>query len=712
MDKENELTKIAEDDLSFLEQELLQVNKALTLEELTQKVAFKKTSSQLKQEVKIYDPYCQYEVGDLILKEYDEPLLVSSKGAEHFKGSVVLKVNNKVFLESFDCEMLEVGYSGGGIFRKHIDYMKKTNTKVLLPCNCDHKGLMPQKLKEEKDPRLDQVPMTDKDLKRLEKNLGKALSKSENFFNWNEFWQLTQKRVNITAKKIEEIKKSIRKTNQSINSTDLCCQFFETDPSNELFDLHCLSLNYTLEKNFKKSFVFVSPEGWGKWHLKETLDAFLKELPLSASSAKIPGLEKESKKETPKAQKFPLKIYLTWREILSGGIKVPKAMKRSLADFREYKFTDNEEEKDYTVYYYPSPGIFLGLKEFYGKNNVPQGASLTLEKKGPGHFSFWLKKSKKKLTVPQVIYDPKKDRFSDTGKEAFTFSLPNKIIHLEEDTLSRLFSLYEQRTKLNLKELLILIFNNFGLEGKTLFLHYLRAFHLVDVLKQTSQEDVEKTLLYSQEFSKSEKKKGIFFYKEKVRADATIQADEIIEVPEVMPSAKEGIEAPGVAQLAIGTIEEEVPITEFEEEIIVVEEAAEEEFEEEVEVPIPPEPPTPPEKGKPEKKKKEAPPKVKKKERRRIEGEVEARQRKGVKKFIEERIELEESELEALVAVKEKREKEAERVAFAQKEKDEEFKAPVKEEPSFGIFAEKLKTALDKQKKPKKAEKKSKTKKK
>lgn len=706
MDKENEQTKITDADLSFLKEELLQINKAFTLEQLAQKVAFKKTSSQLKQEVKKYDPYCLYEVGDLILREYDEPLLVSSKGAEHFKGSVVLKIIHKVSLESFDCEMLEVDYSGGGTFRKHIDYMKKTKTQVLLPCNCDQKGLEPQKLKKEEDPRLDQVPMTDKDLKRLEKNLGKALSKADIFFSWNEFWQLTQKKINITEKKIEEIKKHLRDTQQSISTTDLCSQLFKKDVSDDLFELHCLSLNYTLEKKHKKSFVFVSPKDWGKWQLKETMDGFFKDLPLSAPNAKIPALEKESNKEATTTQKFPLKIYLTWREIISGGIKVPKSIRRSLADFREYNFTDDDGGKDYTFYYYPSPGIFLGLKEFYENNNVPQGASLTLEKKEPGHISFWLKKSKKKLSVPQVTYDPKKDNFSETGEEVFTFSLPNKIIHLERDTLNRLCGLYDQRAKLNLKELLILIFNHFGLEGETLFLHYLRAFHLVDVLKQTSQEDVEKILLFSPEFTKSEKKKGIFFYTEKVRTDAEIITDEMIEIPTEIPSAVEAVDVPGEAHLAIGTIEGDVPVPEVEEEVIVVEEEVKEELEEAVEEPTLPEPPMLPAKEITEKKKKEAPPKKKKKERRRIEGEAAPRRRKGEKKLIEERIELEEFELEALVAVKEKRDKKAEQIAEKEKKKKEEFQAPVTEKPAFGIFAEKLKTALDKQDTPKESKKK------
>jgi hypothetical protein len=709
MKKENENTKITDSDLEFLEKELSQTNKALTLQELTEKLAFKKTSSQLQQKVKIYDPFCTYEVGDLIYKEYDEPLLTSSKGADHFKGSVVFKIRNKIAYQNFQSEMLEVEYTGGGPFRKHVDYMKKTKTQVLLPSNCESKGLTPQVLKKEEDPRLDHVPMTDKDLKSLERNLGRALSKSEVFFHWNDFWQLKQKQIKIPKNKIEEIKKYFHETKQSASTTELCTQFFKQNPDNDLFGLYCLSLNHAFEKTYKKDFIFVSPTGWGKWHLKETLDGFLKGLPLSASHAKLPPLEKEEKAEPTKPQKFPLKIYLTWREILSGGVKIPKSLRKPLSESKEYTFINTEEEKSYTVYFYPSQGIFLGLKEFYEKNNVPQGASLTLEKQDPGTFNFWLKKSKKKLSVPALTYDPKKDKFSDTGEEQFTFSLPNKIIHLERDTLTKLFSLYQQREKQDLKELLILIFNHFGLEGENLFLHYLRAFHLVDMLQQTTQEDTEKVLVGTSEFKKSEKKKGIFFYKEKVKAAPEPKREDRAAQREEVRASEKGEEVIGEAQLAIGTIEDEVPIPEIEEEVIVVEEVSEQEVKE-IKPPEPPELFETEAKAKP---KKEPPTKKKKKKEREVtEREAVPRRRKGEKKFIEEQIELEESELEALFAVKSKRELEREKVISEEKKKEEEYKVPAAETAKFGVFAEKLKSALGQQnKEDKKAETKKKKKK-
>jgi hypothetical protein len=679
-------TTIHEEDLSFLADRLSQTNKALSLHNLAETLAYKKTASQLSREVKKYDPNCEYEPGDLIYKEYNEPLTVSSKGAEHFKGSVVLQVLNKTTYENFKCEMLEVEYSGGGMFRRHVDYMKKTNTQVLLPSNLENKARKPEALKKEEDPRLTQLPMTDKEFKTLERNLGNALQKSDIFFRWNDLWQLKKNQISIPAKKIKEMEAHFLETGKSMSTQDLVTQIFGVDSSSELHDLHCLSLNHFLEKKQKKNFVHVSPHGWGKWHLKKITDSMKDGLPIAAKKAKLPPIQDEKQAAKTESHDFPLKLYLSWREVLSGALQIPKSLDRKLAKSREYIFEDIEGEKEYTVYYFPSSCYFLGLKEFYEIHNVPQGSSLTLEWKEPARFCFWLKKSKKKLSVPKVSYDLKADKLIDTDEDVFTFSLPNKIIYIENDTLKSLFSLYSQRGNKDLLELLILVFKNFGLEGETLFLHSLKAFQLVDILKHTTVEDVEHVLLNSEEFSPSEKKKGLFFYTEKTKEEEVEE-----EAVEILPEMPTLAEIEGEALPEIGSIEDEFPSPEE-----VEEEEIEEiiELEEKPELPAPP--PEPLDKAIEEKPKKEKPPR-KKKERARAEVEVGPRKVKRVKKHIEERIELEESEQEAFIAVKadKKREPEEERAAVPEKEAKEEFKPPVSEQPAFGIFAEKLKSALD-----------------
>ena len=690
MDKDSENTKITEKDLLFIEKELSHTSKPLSLDDMTKKMAYQKTSSQLVKEVKKYDPLCKYEVGDFIYKEYDEPLMVSSKGVEPFKGAVVLKVVGKVAYEDFNCEMLEVDYSGGGIFRKFIDYMKKTKTQVLLPCNLEGKAKTPEKIEKKKDPRLSELPMTERDLKTLEKNLKSALSRSSKFFSWNDYWQLNEKRMEIQEDKIEEIKNHLLERKLSTASTEVVNKIFNMETTDDLFELCCMSLNYILEKKYKKDFVYVSPLAWGKWHLKKILNSLPENLPLSAPQAKLPAFVEKEKEEGTQIQDFPLQTYLTWREILSGGVKIPKSLNKELSLSREYIFTDKEGEKDYTVYYYPSSGFFLGLKDFFESNNVPQGARLTLERKELTQFNFWLKKSKKKLSVLKIDYDPKEDKFTSSGEEVFTFSLPHKIIHMKRETLSRLFSLYPEIADFDLRELLVLIFKNFALGSNNFALHYLLAYHLVDILKQTTQEEVEKTLLNSPEFLSSEKNKGIFFYQEKIKAEEEVRPEEPAEILPEVPPPEEVKEAPPVTSTLEAPAEE------------ILEPSIKEEIKEEARAEAPLEPLREEivEKEKIEKLPRPKIEKPLKKKRLRTEDERLRRARKGEKRFIEEKIELEESEQEAFIAIKAKEKKEAEE-EIRPKGKKETFKPYVSEEPVFGIFAEKLKTALGKKKKEK-----------
>ena len=674
MDREDTLTQITQENIDFVESELEKNPRPFSLHEISEKLAFQKTAGQRVQDVLKYDPLCRYEVGDLIFKEYNESLPVSSKTVEEFSGAVVLKVINKNFYKEYNCEMLEVDYTGGGLFRKFIDYMKKTKTQVLLPANVEGKALSPEKMEKAEDPRLTELPMTDRDLRTLQKKLQSALTHSDKFFKWNDQWQLTKNQAEVPEEKVKEIEAFIKENRQSVPAEELVKKFFGLEPSHNHFDLTCLSMNYVLEKKYKKEFLFVWPLGWGKWHLKSIFNSLLKDLPLSAPAARLPELEGTEKPQLSTFHDFPLKIYLTWREVLSGGVKVPKSLNKELSASREYIFFETEEGKNYPVYYYPSSHFFLGLKDYFSQHNIPQGTSLTLERKGPCQFSFWVKKSKKKLSVVKLTYDSKEDKLQSTGEEVFTFALPNKIIYLEKETLDELLSFSAQRDDHDLRDLLILIFKNFGLEGTDRSLHFLRAYHLVDVLKQTTQEDIETTLLNSPEFILSAKKKGIFLYQEpeKVRAEPEV-APEIIE----MPTVEGAPEAP---------LEEITP-------------SLESEAEEMERQPLPPVIPldtkerirpsaVPPAK-------KEKPPK---KRKIKMEGERAPRVRKSERKVIEERIELEESEQEALAALKEK-EAETEKKELVAKEKKAEPKRAISQETGFGLFAEKLKSALDKKKK-------------
>jgi len=550
--------------------------------------------------------------------------------------------------------------------------MKKTRTQVLLPANTEGRDQTAEIMAKGDDPRLTELPMTERDLRTLEKNLRARLAKDPNVFNWNDRWQLASKRVEIPPEKVQEIEAEIAATNGSVSTEDLVRKLFGLEASSDLFDLTCLSLSALLEKKHKKEFILLSDAGWGRWHLKAILNALPRGLALDADMAAVPEMDEIEKPEMSIVQAFPIKIYLTWREIASGGLKIPRSLGKELSHAREYIFTDSEENKAYTVYYYPSQSFFLGLQDFYAQHNIPQGASLTLERTGPATFKFWVKKSKKKISIIRLAYNAETDQFVDNGEEAYTFAEPNKIIYIERETLSHVLPLTETREGFDLRDFVVTVFRDPVLATSAHSLHFLRAYHLIDLIQQTTQEDVEYVLVNSPEFTKSDKKKGVFTYHEPF-----------------IPEEEEGYEG------AVPEGYEEAAPEAYTPEEAALEAVAEEmlgyEPDTGLEAAAPPvaEPVVPPAPGA-AKKGKEF-----KKRKPKAEGEKGPRPKKSERRVLEEKIAEEESVQEALAAVKEKEEETPEQQRA--REKKEEFKpAPKKDQPKFGIFGDLLKTALKK----------------
>jgi len=674
------LTTVSDEDLALVERELEKTLHPQSSHDLAGKLAFEKTAAERTQDVKKYDAYSRYEVGDFIEKEYNEPLTVGSKSVEHFEGRIILKVVAKTHSQHFGCDMLEVDYPGGGVFRKYVDYMKKTRTQVLLPANCEGRSQAIEIMAKGDDPRLTELPMTERDLRTLEKNLRARLAKDPKVFSWNDFWQLSAKRVEIPPEKVQEIEVDFVATGHSAATEDLVRKFFGLEASSDLFDLTCLSLSALLEKKHKKDFILLADSGWGKWHLKSILNALPENLALSAPLAGVPEFDELEKPEMSVVQDFPIKIYLTWREIASGGVKVPRSLGKLLSHAREYTFTDSEENKPYTLYYYPGQNFFLGLQDFYTQYNIPQGASLTLERTGPTTFKFWVKKSKKKMSVIRLAYEAERDEFSDNGEDAYTYAEPNKIIYIERETLGHLLPLTATREGFDLRDFVVTIFSDPVLSTSAHTLHFLRVYHLIDLVRQTTQEDVEYVLLNSPEFTKSDKKKGVFTYHEPF----------IPEEEEAVEAAyPEGLEEPGTE---IYTPEEAALKAAAEELLGPEPESGPDERAEEPQMP-----PAPPEPGAAKKDK------GFKKRKPKTEGEKGPRPKKSERRVIEEKIAEEESERAALAAVKEKEEETPEQQRA--REKKEEFKpSPKKEEPKFGIFGDLLKTALKKKPEDQEAE--------
>jgi hypothetical protein len=290
-----------------------------------------------------------------------------------------------------------------------------------------------------------------------------------------------------------------------------------------------------------------------------------------------------------------------------------------------------------------------------------------------------------------IKYDFQKDIFTST-KEISTSALPNKILHLRNDTLKKLFSLYDQRDKLDLRELLIIIFKTFGLKGKTQSLDVQRAYHLVDILKHTTLENIKKTLLLSPEFAVSGKKEDLFLYQDKIKKPEEIYHEEPVEIPGTVkaePSTQEieeelpEIGTVGEVETPIIVLKEKPPEKTAEKEKPLLEPKIEKKPKKKAKEELPPEP-------KIEKKPK------KKRHKPSLEEDKEPRQKKGKKRIIEEQIELEESEMEALFAIKADKKQEIEEIKTIPepKKKEEYVSQEQTDQVLSGIFGAKLKSAL------------------
>jgi len=682
MENKNKL-EISQDDLTFLENLLKKERIPFTLEELTLKLAFHKTEAERSKPIKIYNPYSDYEVGDLIYKYYDEPLKTSSRGTEHFKGGVVLEVVNKIPFPKLNCQMLEVDYRGGGLFRKYTDYMKKTKTQILIPCNLDGRSDPVEFLPKEKDPRREELPLKQNELKLLETKLKSALSKSDKFYNWNGYWYLSEAKGGIDEQKIPQIEQFLKENKNSVTTQELVQEYFSNPQISP--EILYLELNHILESKYRKKFILVSPKNWGKWNLKENLEVLKSKIPLSAPRAEMPEKDidkrevQDRRKELglEREKSFPCKFYLTWREILSGGIRIPHELQRYFNNYREYLFKNKEDGKEHLVYYYPEHGFLLGFKDVFENHGVIQGSTLTVEYEKDNKFSFLIKKSKKKITYFRKAYNWDSDRIFSIREEKTSFCAINRVIYLGEEIFEKLSRLYDERKDLNLQGLLHLVFQTFGLDRENFGLHFLRAYHIVDLLKNTDLEQVEAILYTFPEFYPSEKEEGIF------HLDLTKIIPE--EKPEEKPEKKE----------------EELIEKKVEKEMRVVEKIPELEEKEEIykvieSIPAPP-------REEPEKiERKEVKPekrKIKKKVKKAKAGkEIPAKVAKRAKKLIEEKIEWEESRKEVASIFKE----ESVPQSLEKKEEEKPKIMQHKEKAKFGLFAQKLQQALQKEAEKKK----------
>jgi len=671
---------IDEKDVEWIKNLIKEHRSPITLEEISTQLAKKKSALTQGKKVKIFNPELDYEVGDLIYKYYDEDLKFSREKVEHFKGGVVLRVIGKEKRpEGFS--ILRVTYDGTGLFKQYIDFLERTSSHLLIPCGFSGKSEPVEYLEDEE--LLMDAPLDQNYVKKLSKIVEEALKKSEEFIHWNSYFYLKELLENVedAGRKVEEY---LKEKGDFENTYNLVEKLYSVKFTDERFYSWCISLNCALETKGKSKIVKISNHDWGKWGLRSFFTSLKENLPIAEKPIKIGHLRRNRKDvikmiwnfyaEERKEKAQHLRFYLTWREIFSGALRIPREFQSIFGEEREIILTDSEKKKTYNVFYYPEDGFLVGLDEIYQLNNPIQGSLFFLQKEDFNKYVFSFRKAKKVITAFKCEYDREQRKIIFTGQPVETHTEVNKAILISKDELSRITSLWEEGTKTeNLNDLLHFVFMNFGSPNENYKIYILKAYHIADMFKNVKKDDFETVLFGNPEFFPSEEEKGYFYL--------------------------------DLTKIGMEEVEEEVELPK--EEIEIVEEEFIEETEEPAEQIIPLEEP----KEEPEIREEEkfefreeqvSPPQPELEIYRKFKEELKktrVKGKKGGRKIIEERIRLEESEKEAEIYIKESiEEKESEK----KEEKEEVTKQPVKETPKIGILGAKLSKVLSGKKEDKK----------
>lgn len=453
--------------------------------------------------VKIYNPDCRYEVGDLIYKEFDEKLRIGRDKYEEFKGGAILRVVEKKYSKDLGCYMLALEYEGRGILEEHFKYLKRAKIGYYLP---SYELKECPKLAPENDPRKEETQPSEEIIKRSRKELMEIAEKDPEFCIWGNFIDIANKIPEPADEDIDRVEEYIKGKGESAATEELVERVLGKSKDDTSFGRWCLGLNKKLSEK-RLTFVLVSKKGFGKWNtwvnlvnLERNLPVKVKrKLPIFFSRSKVEidaylrDFEREEKKRESRNR-----YLLTWREVLSGAVRVKRGMRNLLKG--ELELEARESGRTYKLFYFPERNYILGFGKYFKENFVVQGAQLFLEWEGD-HFKVSLRKEKKPFHAPMLLYTPEGDRFTLKDAEISSEVDVDKRVFITREELAELMDRIEELRKIpDLTALIREVVKSFGEAEKGFLIHYLKIYHILDIIHGTPKGDVVKSLLGNEEF--------------------------------------------------------------------------------------------------------------------------------------------------------------------------------------------------------------------
>lgn len=539
MENKNETSlDIGPAELEFILEFLKDKKQPLDFEDLVYQVALFKTRDDRRNRVKIYDPNCEYQAGDLIYKEYPGQLPVGNKKYISVEEGVILKVEEARNRGGRD--EIRLSYEGTSEFRRYTEYLLRQKIELLLP----HKEAVPcrpaEYISADIDPRRTQAPLIEREFNQLRKKLTTALNKEAGIAFINDKVML-RKNLREIAPDVFSAIIDFLKGRQASESTEFFVENFAKVAAGAAdFAATCFALNFIMTTQYKIDLQQTSGAGWGRWHLISSLYHIRRNSLVSEPNPFLATASYDDRKNLPqKRKKFEEQIFtegetryfLTQREVASGAVRLKPGIYR-FGDVMEFTAADSISHKQHTLYYYPEENLLLGFDKVFENYKALQGTTLVFEQTGTGEFQFSIKTTKKGAITDRIVYDGGRKVFLASGEKVASTVAPNKSIFLETEVIQTLAERMEEFRKVeNYNKLFHKVFLEFGQREKNYEIHILRLYHILDLIAPVDLRTVEDIILSNPEFIPAEKMAGVFY----------LDSDAVMEIEEEEKLRRQGL---------------------------------------------------------------------------------------------------------------------------------------------------------------------------
>jgi len=452
----------------------------------------RKKAALTRKRVKIYDPRCEYDVGDIILKRYEETLRAGKTRTVKVNEDILLTVVETFRHPVLPCTMLDVAYEGGGPFKLHTEFLAKTGAKLLIPCGQSDTPVEPRYVEEAQDPRFKEHEPTPEEITEFVSRLTQEITSSALFLHWEDHWFLADRKVEINPGIIHRAEKLIKDRGVSLSTEEILYEIFSTNAEDVKYPTFAISFNHTLENFYRKKFICVSFIEWGRWNLWENIEAKknamhglrerLEDLVETISGEEEILARKRERLALPFLEcpdENSIRVCLTFRDVTSGTIRPVHIPAGFFGSERELPVAFGGQQ--FTIDYLPEIQFLMGFGHLFA--GCRQGDTATLRRAADGYLLEFDPSPHGEVAGTGFHYDERRDLIISSEERRSSSFLSFELAVVTSDELHKIEPLQaEIHRRRDLYEAVAKLFHAMGDTKRSYPMHVLRLYHILDAL--------------------------------------------------------------------------------------------------------------------------------------------------------------------------------------------------------------------------------------